>query len=135
MWFWRYFWIFLYVLELNSHLTWQIFTKLQKIITQIHIYIVLCKLDLMATLNGTKEWLFRYFWIFLYVSDLNSLLTRQIFTELQKIVTLIHIYILPCKLYLCAMLNRIKEWFCRYVPELDSFLAWQIFTKLQKSLT
>ena len=55
VWFCRYFWIFLYVLEFNSFLASQIFTKLQKIGISINTYILPCKLDLWATWNRTKS--------------------------------------------------------------------------------
>ena len=55
VWFCRSFWIFLYVLELNSVLTTQNFTILQKNVHSINIYIFTCNLNLWATWNWTKS--------------------------------------------------------------------------------
>ena len=87
LWFWRSFWIFMfkfYILEHNSLLASQIFNKLQKILYSINIYILPCKLDLCATWIDQKVWFCRYFWIFLYILDLNLHLASQIFTKLKK---------------------------------------------------
>ena len=96
LWFWQSFWIFFYILELNSLLASQIFNKLQKILYSINIYIIPCKLDLCATWIDQKVWFFRYFWIFLYILDLNLLLASQIFTKLKKRVNSIKIFNVPC---------------------------------------
>ena len=164
------------------------FSKFQEIVNYINIYIVPSKLDLCATLNRTKKEYFRYFWIFLYVLELNSFwprrfslnfkklsipsifclvnwtyvprgnehkvwfcpyfwsfslyvlehnsfLVSQIICKLQKIVNSISIYILPCKLDLCQIEQKVcfcrSFWLFLYVLELNSFSASQIFTKLQ----
>ena len=42
------------------------------------------------------------FWIFLYAPELNSFLASKIFTKLRIYFYSINIYIMPCKLNLCA---------------------------------
>ena len=54
-WFCRSFWIFFYVLELNSFSASQIFTKLQEILNSINNCILPCKLDLCAMWSPTNS--------------------------------------------------------------------------------
>ena len=61
VWFCRSFCIFFWVLELYSFLASQIFSKLQKIVDSINIYISSGKLDLCATYNQTKIVIFSIF--------------------------------------------------------------------------
>ena len=73
------------ILKLNSYLASQIFTKLQKIIAKIQIYILPCKLDLCATLNRTKSvilsifWNFIHFWPSIFSLNLKKMLILSIF--------------------------------------------------------
>ena len=136
VWFCRSFWIFLYVLELNSFLASQIFTKLQKIVKNFIFIFYLVNWTNVPRWIEQKVWFCRYFWIFLYVLELNSFLTSQILIKLLKIVNSFNIYILPCKLDLFATLNQTKSVILSIFlnfPRLNSFLALQIFTKIQKN--
>ena len=88
VWFCRSFWLFLYVLELNSFLAPQIFPKLQEIVNSINIYILPCKLDLCAKWNwATSEFIFT-FWKLIHFRP------RKFQLNFRKLSILLYIFIL-----------------------------------------
>ena len=88
----------------------QIFTKLQKIVYFINIYILACKIGPMCYVKLSKKCdfadLFELSTTFWSVIQFRPCL---IFTKPKQIVYFIDIYIFPYKLDLCATWNRTKS--------------------------